>query len=145
MINNPLHTANTPNKTLAQTYTKDCKDSPLNAKLKVSKEKVEKVVKPPQNPTIKREFSFGDIIPFLFNHPDNNPKIKHPKIFIVKVAKGNGVFHITRKRRLTKNRQQVPMKPPAPAISINLHILISIRQSKLQKKADLEPAILNLN
>lgn len=105
-----------------------------------SNENVEKVVNPPQNPTINKAFNLSFINPFLLNIPQIKPKRRHPKTFIVKVAKGKEDFHVKRNRRLTRKRQQVPIKPPIPAKSISLiipkrnyHFLFN---AKLQKKAD---------
>lgn len=100
--------------------------SPFNPKLNASLEKVEKVVNPPQNPTNKKAFKRGGIISYLPNIPESKPKIKHPKIFMVNVARGKGAFQITRNNRLTKKRQQVPTKPPAPANNINFHISLNV-------------------
>lgn len=51
--------------------------------------KVEKVVKPPQNPVVSRSFVDGDISPLpLQLSPEKKPMMRHPKIFTVKVPKG---------------------------------------------------------
>lgn len=118
----PTQTAVKPNTILNATYEKEYKNSLLETKDNDSKEKVENVVKPPQKPTINKAFNLGGITPDLFKNPYNIPKIRHPKILIVKVAKGQDDFKVARKNLLTKNLQQVPIKPPAPAISINFHI-----------------------
>ena len=98
-----------------------------DAKEKASAEKVENVVKPPQNPTISKAFNLGVRSPCLDKSPVISPKIRQPNIFTVKVAAGKGAFQYTRKRRLNKNLQQVPIKPPAPAINISLNISIDYR------------------
>jgi len=48
----------------------------------------EKVVKPPQTPTIRNRRRLGEIISLLDETPAKNPIIKLPNTFIVKVPKG---------------------------------------------------------
>ena len=94
---------------------------------KASKEKVEKVVKPPQNPTIRRELSWGETMPAFCMEPEINPNKRHPAILIVNVARGNGSFQKLRKRRLMRKRAEVPKNPPMPAKSINLNIYATFK------------------
>ena len=70
----------------------ELKSSPPVPRLKDSNENVENVVNPPQNPTIKSAFNFGGTIPDLFRNPNNNPNNRHPAIFIMNVARGNGAL-----------------------------------------------------
>ena len=65
------------------------KGKPLLIREKDSLEKVEKVVKPPQKPTINRALSLGDMTPFLERRPKINPKSKQPTTFTKNVAQGN--------------------------------------------------------
>lgn len=88
MINNPAQTAINPIITLARIYKNMDNNSPFKHKLYDSKEKVEKVVNPPQKPTIKKAFILASMIPVLFIIPLIIPNKKHPKILIVKVANG---------------------------------------------------------
>lgn len=124
--------------TLDATYKNEEIISPFVARLNVSNENVEKVVKPPQKPTINKAFNLGFISPALFRAPISTPNNKQPKTLIVKVAKGKVSFQYETKRRLTRNRKQVPTKPPIPAKIISFHIAKKINSfftSKLNKKA----------
>ena len=113
------------------------KTSPEDPSEKDSKEKVEKVVNPPQNPTTKRALSFGEKFPVLLKIPINNPKMKHPRILIVKVAKGKGAFHINKNNLFIRNRQHVPTNPPHPAINTSFHIA----EQNYKKKADFKAGL----
>ena len=55
----PSQVANKPNIMLKAIYRKDIKTSPFIPRDSDSKEKVEKVVNPPQKPTISNAFNFG--------------------------------------------------------------------------------------
>lgn len=61
---------------------------------KASKEKVEKVVNPPQKPVTRKAFSLGERIPDLWNRAVIRPKRKQPRMLMVKVARGQsrGLF-----------------------------------------------------
>lgn len=122
VISNPIQIAKKPHTTLRAMYNNEVMISPLEARLKDSKEKEEKVVNPPQNPTIKREYNLGDTTPFLFNKPKSIPKIRHPTMFTLKVAKGKVDFQVTKNNRLTKNLQHEPTNPPIPARNKSFHI-----------------------
>ena len=123
----PNQIAINPRITLAKVYRKAEITSPFNPRLKVSNEKVEKVVKPPQKPTIRSAFNLGGIAPVLPNSPKSNPNKKQPKILMVKVASGNGAFHIFKNKRLTRYLHAVPKKPPAPARSTIFHISFTLK------------------
>ena len=56
--------------------------------MKASSENVEKVVKPPQNPTFKNKFVFEDIFR-LSAKPTIKPIKIAPNKFTIKVIKGN--------------------------------------------------------
>ncbi|GAY26854.1 fluoride efflux transporter CrcB [Prevotella sp. MGM1] len=59
--------------------------------------KVEKVVKPPQKPVTRNNFTDGEQIP-LNDVPDNSPIKKHPSTLTVIVAKGTtGIPNIRNK------------------------------------------------
>ena len=120
----PNQTAIKPAITLVAIYNRGMTSSPADRRLKDSKEKVENVVNPPQKPTMRAALSLGSVMPDLLIRPSMIPKRKHPIIFMVKVARGNGAFQITRNNLLIKNRQQVPINPPHPAKNISFHISI---------------------
>lgn len=56
----------------------------LSIKDKVSNENVEKVVRPPNNPAVRKDFRFG--VEFKLGRVRKIPIIKDPIIFTVKVA-----------------------------------------------------------
>ncbi len=76
-----------PNKTLEVMYADAYKSCPSRIKLKVSFEKAEKVVNPPQIPVAKNSRISGDIF-VLSLSANTSPIVKQPKIFTPKVPKG---------------------------------------------------------
>jgi len=68
---------NNVSKTLPKIFKQANKNSVFFIRLKVSNENVEKVVKPPQNPTPRKSFSVKLKLPF-----SSNPKIKTPIIIL---------------------------------------------------------------
>ena len=99
------------------------KNSPFNPKLRDSEEKVEKVVNPPQNPTIKKGFQRDEKSEFFCIQPNSNPKRKQPIILIRKVAIGKGRIQKDLKNIFIKNLQAVPKNPPALANNMDFHII----------------------
>jgi len=57
-------------------------------KRKLSEEKVENVVKPPHNPTVKKRRRSGDIRTPFSRMPYIKPSRRHPAILTVRVPKG---------------------------------------------------------
>ena len=74
--------------TLAKMLAHANKISVSRSKLKVSSENVEKVVKPPQNPTPINNFNVGLINSFSSSPNIIKPRIKLPRTFTVKVPYG---------------------------------------------------------
>lgn len=132
-IMRPSHTAKRPAIILTAIYKNDIRISPLVPSLKDSRAKVEKVVKPPQNPTTSRAFTLGSMRLLRLKYPIKMPIKRHPIILIVKVASGKGSFHTTVKRRLTRNRQHVPKNPPNPAINKSLNIYANLHKKSRLK------------
>lgn len=73
-------------------YPNEIITSPLIPNESDSKENVEKVVNPPQNPTTNNALSLFENTPLRESHPKIIPNMKQPKIFIIKVAKGKGAL-----------------------------------------------------
>ena len=72
--------------------------------------KVENVLNPPQNPTIKRNLSWGDRLDFM-EKASNVPNIKQLIKFAQKVAYGNKLLYCERSSAMLK-RQMLPSPPP---------------------------------
>ncbi len=81
--------------------------------VRVSPAKVEKVVKPPQKPVIRRNRRLLEGIKL-----ENKPMQKHPSIFTVKVATGNAKGSALTINTDARNRRILPAAPPAPTKSI---------------------------
>lgn len=73
---------------LPKAYRKNGKKCPDCNSIRLSFEKVENVVNPPQKPVVRKRASPG--LPFVQRlvHPHNRPIIRLPRIFTVKVAQG---------------------------------------------------------
>jgi hypothetical protein len=76
--------------------------------------KVEKVVKPPQNPTVRNIFHPGVRSELLSENPYINPISKQPVIFTTKVPKGNADGKLFCKKREVRNLDMLPRNPPEP-------------------------------
>lgn len=87
-----------------------------------SKEKAEKVVKPPQKPVIKNNFINSDGV-FFNNKPDNKPIKKHPKTLLIKVLHGKFETWL-----LTKNVLIIYLKtqPNAPPVATKIKFFIIV-------------------
>ena len=57
-------------------------------KCKLSALKVEKVVSPPQKPTIANKYNSDRALSFLIANPNNIPTIKQPRKLTIKVGHG---------------------------------------------------------
>ena len=86
-----------------------------------SSAKVEKVVKPPQNPVTNKSRIFSSKNEYLNDNPINNPIIKQPVILIINVAQGKGPCE--KGIREMRNLNILPMAPPTPT-KINCFIII---------------------
>lgn len=87
--------------------------------ISASFEKVEKVVKPPQSPTVKNKAQLLPSLAVRLNTPHKSPIRKQPTRFTASVAQGNPLptpFII----RETRYLSAPPMKLPAPTIAIFL-------------------------
>ena len=84
----PKYTANKPKTKLIPMYSKAVKNCPFCINIRFSPENVEKVVKPPQTPTIKKSLKSADMISLLAEIPIINPIRKLPKTFTVNVPMG---------------------------------------------------------
>ncbi len=74
--------------TLPTIFTRANVYSEFFIKLTVSSENVEKVVKPPQKPTVRNNFNSCEITARSFSPYIITPRIKHPKTFTMSVPKG---------------------------------------------------------
>ena len=82
-------------------YKAAFKNSPAKNIFQTSSEKVENVVSPPQNPTVKNSLnSFGTLI-FSINSKKPNPIIKLPIMLTLSVPKGKQA-HIFEHARVVK-------------------------------------------
>ena len=106
-------TASIPSRVLEQTCITAVAQAPASISLKVSKEKVEKVVNPPQMPTFKkstalwsRSFPAAAAI---------QPIAKAPRMFMIKVFSGKEPS-TDKGSLLIMKRHTDPIKPPRPTI-----------------------------
>ena len=83
----------------------------------------EKVVKPPQNPVIRKTFIDGEMAWVFSASPKKMPMMKLPIRLTANVPHGNAETVMTWASLPVRKRRQVPMKPPRPAMSIALNII----------------------
>ena len=93
--------------------------------------KVEKVVSPPKNPTVKNNFNWGGILYLCKIKLQIYPKIKQPIMFALNVAKGRLNFD---KARLIKYLKLAPIPPPKNT-KRKLNMVFSLQ--KLKQEAQL--------
>lgn len=86
--------------------------------------KVEKVVKPPQNPVVSRSLDDGDIHPPVTGSEEKKPMSRHPSTLTVNVPRGNGVVNTAAIPFDTRKRSPPPKKLPKPTIRKSLIINI---------------------
>ena len=101
------------------TYPANPHTLPLCSITNASFENVEKVVKPPQRPTVRNNAQLLPSAPFLLNRPHRRPMRKQPTRFTASVAHGNPLltpFIASDTRYLAAP----PTKLPAPTTSIFL-------------------------
>ena len=114
----PATVASSPNATLPVVYSKKYSRWPERSNEIFSSEKVEKVVKPPQMPVIKKSFVPGwSNWPFS-NSPKNTPMARQPRIFtnMVPMGKADGCSLY---ETVCKPYRSTPPKP-LPAATNNI-------------------------
>lgn len=114
------------NTTLAEIYPAQARISPFFNKSKASTEKVEKVVKPPQNPTESASLTAGGNPVFCAITAYIKPSRKLPVIFTESVASGSAQFWqrtVFPKVMFTRYLKIEPIPPP-----INTEMMFNIRQ-----------------
>ena len=84
----------------------------------------EKVVKPPQNPVIRKTFIDGEMRCVFSARPKKMPITKLPMMLTANVPQGKAETVMTWASFPVRKRRHVPIKPPKPAIIIALNILI---------------------
>ncbi|MCM1178583.1 MAG: hypothetical protein NC335_12720 [Bacteroides sp.] len=120
--------------TLAATYPANPQRLPDWTSPRLSFEKVENVVKPPQSPVARKICQQLPFAEYLAKTPETRPIIKHPARFTVNVPQGNPppTCFINAE---TKYLRAPPAKLPEPAINISLSIIKTIVYlSKCNKK-----------
>ncbi len=118
VMNIPSQTAPNPTNTLAIMYITAIPVWLLFISIIFSLANVENVVNPPQKPVISRNRRFSEGIRLA-----NMPMQKHPIIFTIKVATGNGHGSVRTIHTEVKNRRILPAAPPAPTNNICFNIL----------------------
>lgn len=106
-------TAKTPTAMLATTYITAVTAEPPFINSAVSRENVEKVVKPPHIPTFKKSSNFGSIFSFFETAKAIQPIANAPAIFIKKVLIGNDVGFLIGIKPI-RYLKTAPINPPKP-------------------------------
>jgi hypothetical protein len=88
--------------------------SPSLSMARFSFAKVEKVVNPPQNPTVRNIFQPGENKESLSDSPYINPIRKQPEILTKKVPKGKAEGKLFCIKREARNLITLPINPPEP-------------------------------
>jgi hypothetical protein len=88
----------------------------------VSREKVEKVVKPPQIPIVRKASKFGFIGTIFIENSVMIPMIKDPTKLMISVEMGKA-DEAVKKARPTRYLQIEPINPPNP---IKIHFIINL-------------------
>lgn len=125
-----------PTTTLMATYPAKPQRLPPCSITSDSFEKVEKVVKPPQSPTVRNKAQLLPSVPFLLNMPHRRPIRKQPTRLTASVAQGKPLltpFIASETRYLAAP----PRKLPAPtanmvfinSINVNLNYSSSMRST----------------
>jgi hypothetical protein len=83
----PRITLRTPNRRLPATYRKNMEKFPTLKRACISTLKVEKVVKPPQNPTPRSMVVSEDIQLFFIEIPNTRPSNRQPRMLTRKVPR----------------------------------------------------------
>ena len=115
--------------------------------ISASFENVEKVVKPPQSPTVRNKAQLLPSLAVRLNRPHKSPIRKQPTRFTISVAQGNPLlapFIISETRYLAAP----PMKLPAPTTAIFLMMSETIEfrfiEAKLHIFGDMLPYLSRL-
>lgn len=106
-------TAKTPITILAITYIIAITTEPLFINSAVSRENVEKVVKPPHIPTFKKSNNLGSMFSFFDVAKAKHPIANAPIIFMIKVLIGNDSGFLIG-IKLIKYLNTAPINPPKP-------------------------------
>ncbi len=122
----PKKVAAIPRKTLSPVYITKWKKSPSRNSARFSLAKVEKVVNPPQKPTVRNIFHPGVKREVLSEKPYINPMSRHPEILTKKVPKGKAEGKLFCMKRDARNLEILPRNPPVP---INNNVLIIINSN----------------
>lgn len=90
---------------------------------RLSFENVEKVVKPPHKPTLKKRTSCCEALAHRLNNPHSKPISRQPMRLTRKVAHGNPPVYFNPKE--TRYRNTPPTKLPAPTKRIFFIMLMN--------------------
>ena len=101
-------------------------------RVRFSSVKLEKVVKPPHNPTIRNSLASVDKRVVLSDIPATNPIMRLPRIFITRVPKGIEKKLTVRFSLETRNLAILPINPPVPMIRRFLIIIFSLTSTKIR-------------
>lgn len=92
-ISKPAYTASRPTNRLRAAYRAAVSKAPPRSSAKFSLQKVEKVVKPPQKPTVRNSFRPSPSPSRRAARPHTSPINRHPTTFTAKVCSGKVVAH----------------------------------------------------
>ena len=100
------------NSTLTKIFRPAIKNSAFLIRLKVSSEKVENVVSPPQKPIPIKSLTVGFIKPFSSQPKIINPRMKLPSKFTINVPKGKNIGRCLDAYVESQNLNVLPIPPP---------------------------------
>lgn len=120
VIRYPNHTPARQTITDTTIFKASNKKLPVSSRLKFSKEKVEKVEKPPQKPVIKNIFWRSDNKPALLM-PKSSPNRKLARKLAISVANGKLDSELT--NRFIAYLHMLPKPPPKKAHSIFIGVI----------------------
>ena len=81
--------------------------------------KVEKVVKPPQMPVVRRRYQGLDVVPYLLKRANRRPKTRQPSKLTVSVPQGKPCPHMFFIIVEMKYLNDPPKKLPIPTSNID--------------------------
>ena len=120
--NIPTYTAIIPRTTLPPEYAAACHSCWVRRRVKVSLQNVEKVVKPPQNPTVRKSFQLSDMPVPRSTMPQKTPISKQPKRFTAIVPIGKTARKVPCKSFGRSHRETDPKAPPMAIQKIDCNI-----------------------
>jgi hypothetical protein len=123
-IMRPKYTARMQKKKLKEAYREKSNHSLSRSSRNESLENEEKVVNPPQIPTVRKSRRSAERKSPFSEMPMMIPISRHPVILMIRVGHGKREWDDSWMNRDNENLSAVPMKPPRPAKKIDLTIKI---------------------